>query len=577
MNTPSSSASIAAGAGRTTPDFPHGLDPKRLFEAVGAPTEAMPGGAARSTPSLDEVAAAFPQLEILALLGAGGMGAVFKARQPSLDRFVALKILPAELEASDPAFAERFAREGRLLARLNHPNIVAVHDFGRAGPFFYLIMEFVDGVNLRQAMRGNRFTPEEALALVPRICEALQFAHDEGVLHRDIKPENILLDARGRVKLADFGIAKLAGTIEPAVASGMSAEAGLTQAGAALGTPSYMAPEQRQHPGSVDHRADIYSLGVVFYELLTGELPVGKFAPPSATAAVDARIDVIVQRALEKDRALRQQSAQEMKTQVENVTRQGSAPSSRGTPPAPPAGHTMRPSQWSGLAITGAVLTALSVLFAVLVTFLLAYFHLSEAPAGPGAPGAVGAPAMPFGLVSVGPAFLMGFVGTLLGWFGLRDIRASGGAKRGRGLGMFAALSWPLLVAGAIEALVIGRMTLMLFRDIGPARMLALMGWLVVFGATCFGAIRLTSRWLRAPMATAAGTQPARGSSVGCLVAAIAAAVILPVVGLFGCYVLAYRSMRDSVKPAPEIRTSPASEALPPPAPRAPEAPLPPR
>ena len=339
MNTPSSSASTAAGAGPTTPDFPHGLDPKRLFEAVGAPTEAMPGGVARPTPSLDEVAAAFPQLEILALLGAGGMGAVFKARQPSLDRFVALKILPAELEASDPAFAERFAREGRLLARLNHPNIVAVHDFGRAGPFFYLIMEFVDGVNLRQAMRGNRFTPEEALALVPRICEALQFAHDEGVLHRDIKPENILLDARGRVKLADFGIAKLAGTIEPAAASGMSAEAGLTQAGAALGTPSYMAPEQRQHPGSVDHRADIYSLGVVFYELLTGELPVGKFAPPSATAAVDARIDVIVQRALEKDRALRQQSAQEMKTQVEDVTRSTAAPRSHGAP----SGSTRRP------------------------------------------------------------------------------------------------------------------------------------------------------------------------------------------------------------------------------------------
>src|SRR5450759_2394419 len=111
----------------------------------------------------------------------------------------------------DSTFAARFTREAQTLAVLSHPNIVTVHDFGQSGGFFYLLMEFVDGVNLRQAMQAGRFTPQQAMMLVPRICEALQFAHDEGILHRDIKPENILLDTRGRVKIADFGIAKLVG------------------------------------------------------------------------------------------------------------------------------------------------------------------------------------------------------------------------------------------------------------------------------------------------------------------------------------------------------------------------------
>jgi serine/threonine protein kinase len=165
-------------------------------------------------PSVDDVSAAFPQLEILTLIGQGGMGWVFKARQPKLDRLVALKLLPASLAKRDTTFTGRFEQEGQLLARLHHPNIVAVHDSGKAGEFFYLLMEYVDGVNLRQAMRSSRFTPAQALAIVPHICDALQYAHDEGVLHRDIKPENILLDGKGRVKLADFGIAKLMGAAE---------------------------------------------------------------------------------------------------------------------------------------------------------------------------------------------------------------------------------------------------------------------------------------------------------------------------------------------------------------------------
>jgi hypothetical protein len=161
-------------------ESPQGLCPKCLMRQAAAPTEAGERDATSSAPpGHEELAAAFPQLEILELVGQGGMGFVFKARQPNLDRFVALKILPRSL-AADPAFAARFTREGRVLARLNHPNIVTIHDFGQANGFFYLLIEFVDGVNLRQAMKTGRFTPSQALTIVPKICEALQFAHSEG-------------------------------------------------------------------------------------------------------------------------------------------------------------------------------------------------------------------------------------------------------------------------------------------------------------------------------------------------------------------------------------------------------------
>jgi tRNA A-37 threonylcarbamoyl transferase component Bud32 len=280
--------------------------------------ETQPTVSRTATVTLEQVASVFPQLEIVEMIGQGGMGAVFKVRQPKLDRFAALKLLPQSL-AADPAFAGRFEREAKLLAKLSHPNIVSVYDYGQAGDFFYLLMEYVDGVNLRQAMRASRFEPQQALAIVPKICDALQYAHDEGVLHRDIKPENILLDTKGRVKLVDFGIAKLVAETDPAAAEASVTEPAFTQAGIAVGTPSYMAPEQRDHPSDVDHRADIYSLGVVFYELLTGELPTGAVIRPSEKSHADPRVDAIVQQALEKQRDRRQHSADEMRTQVQTV------------------------------------------------------------------------------------------------------------------------------------------------------------------------------------------------------------------------------------------------------------------
>ena len=293
------------------PDAPEGLCPACLLQR-GFATET--GGPAGQTsfvpPSFSELSQLFPQLEILECLGRGGMGAVYKARQPRLERFVALKILAPE-KKQDPQFAERFEREARALARLNHPNIVTVFDFGEVAGQFYLLMEFVDGLTLRQLLQNGKIAPAEALNIVPKICEALQFAHEQGIVHRDIKPENILLDKQGRVKIADFGIAKIAG-LEPKDLS-------LTGARDVMGTPNYMAPEQIEKPQSVDHRADIYSLGVVFYELLTGELPLGKFAPPSQKVRVDVRLDEVVLHALEKEPARRYQHASQVKTAVETI------------------------------------------------------------------------------------------------------------------------------------------------------------------------------------------------------------------------------------------------------------------
>jgi len=276
-----------------------------------APTIPLSPGVRCAPPKPHELAPLFPQLEILDLLGQGGMGAVYKARQTKLDRLVALKILPPEV-GQDPAFAERFAREARTLARLSHPQIVAIHDFGQAGSLYYLVMEFVDGQNLRQLIEAGKLSSPEALAIVPKICEALQYAHDEAVVHRDIKPENILLDKKGRVKIADFGLAKMLG--RPA------GNFTLTDTHQVMGTPHYMAPEQIQGSRGVDHRADIYSLGVVFYEMLTGELPLGRFDPPSKKAQVDVRLDEVVLRALERSPERRYQQASEVKDDVQTIS-----------------------------------------------------------------------------------------------------------------------------------------------------------------------------------------------------------------------------------------------------------------
>jgi serine/threonine protein kinase/ankyrin repeat protein len=310
-------------------------------------------------PPVSELASLFPGLEIVKLLGHGGMGAVYQARQTKLDRLVALKIIRPE-SASDPAFAERFLREARTLARLSHPSIVGVHDFGEvsvsaqetqahregeapaepqarsdnpassddssarreprppgarsrtAGTLFYFVMEYVDGANLRQLIEAGELAPETAIGIVPQVCEALQFAHDQGIVHRDIKPENILVDSRGHVKIADFGLARLT--------ESSPKDFTLTGTHQVMGTPRYMAPEQMEGSHDVDHRADIYSLGVVFYEMLTGQVPAGHFDPPSKKVQIDVRLDEVVLRSLAREPERRYQQVSEVKTDVESIS-----------------------------------------------------------------------------------------------------------------------------------------------------------------------------------------------------------------------------------------------------------------
>lgn len=292
-------------------DAPEGLCPRCLLqsglEEHVKPAQANHGPAGWRSwvpPRPAELAHFFPQLEIIRLVGQGGMGAVYEARQIKLDRPVALKILPPHA-GSDSAFTERFAREARALAKLNHPGIVGVHDFGEAGGYFFFLMEYVDGFNLRQWLAARPVQRPGALEIIPPICDALQYAHDAGLVHRDIKPENILLTRGGAVKIADFGLAKLL-TRTPA-------DLQLTGTHQVMGTPHYMAPEQMERPHAVDHRADVYALGVLCYEMLTGELPLGRFAPPSHRTPVQPQIDAVVLRALEKDPERRYASVGAMK------------------------------------------------------------------------------------------------------------------------------------------------------------------------------------------------------------------------------------------------------------------------
>ena len=364
-----------------------GMSPSTMMGAAGEPGSGSIGSGGRrhwTPPTPEDLAPRFPQLEIVQLLGQGGMGAVYKVRQKELDRWAALKILPDDV-ASDPSFAERFQREARTLAQLSHPHIVTVYEFGQRDGVFFLLMEFVDGVTLRQAIRAGlvatsasiqsgtsgdsvvqltavsqaaatpepprHISPLAALGIVGQICDALQFAHEEGVVHRDIKPENILIDKRGRVKIADFGLAKLLGR-----AANFPT---LTDTHQVMGTPAYMAPEQMEGSRSIDHRADIFSLGVVFYELLTGELPLGRFAPPSQKYSLDVRLDEIVLRTLEKEPARRYQQASAVKQDVETLRNSANVAASSKT------AHPVQSWLTGNMGLSIGKLTSLAVVIAL--------------------------------------------------------------------------------------------------------------------------------------------------------------------------------------------------------------------
>lgn len=269
-------------------------------------------------PELEEVAAWFPDYDLDLLIGRGSMGAVYRADQRKLERRVAIKLLPPAL-AQREGMEARFEQEAQAMAQLNHANIVALHDFGRtAEGHLFIVMEYVEGADLSRiihAEEGGVDVPQ-ALGLVSQVCDALQYAHGRGFVHRDIKPSNILVDKAGTVKIADFGLAKLLAEsgeiVEPDAAQ-------LTMTGAAVGTPDYTAPEQLKGE-EIDHRADIYSLGVMFYEMLTGDLPRGAWSKPSALVpAANDRIDEVVSRAMQAEPDDRFQQASDVKLAVEGA------------------------------------------------------------------------------------------------------------------------------------------------------------------------------------------------------------------------------------------------------------------
>ncbi len=240
----------------------------------------MPDSPASSTPrqtwqppSAEELQALLPQYEISEMLGRGGMGAVYKGRQIALDRPVAIKILSNLLDEADASFAERFKNEARAMGRIMHPGVVAVFDFGETPDgLLYIVMEFVEGTDVsRMLARQKQLPAEHAMAITAHVLDALAYAHERGIIHRDIKPANIMVGYDGVVKVADFGLAKMTSV------EGMS---GLTQSGTAMGTLHYMAPESLMLGTSVDHRADIYAVGVMLYQMLTGMLPQGIFKMP---------------------------------------------------------------------------------------------------------------------------------------------------------------------------------------------------------------------------------------------------------------------------------------------------------
>ena len=261
--------------------------------------------AAFVAPDSADLAPLFPGYEIEGLIATGGMGAVYKAVQKSLDRAVAIKILPQEF-TRDAAFRDGFEAEAKAMARLNHPNLIGVYDFGEVAGMLYIIMEYVPGQSLHHSAHGIAIDPSEVIRLVSGICHGLAHAHENGIIHRDIKPSNILLDLNANPKIGDFGLARPADR--------------QIQAGEEIyGTPHYTAPEVVAVPSAVDHRADIFSVGVLLHELLTGRLPADDHRTASAISMCDPRFDAIIRRATDLMPDRRYASASEIVADLRTI------------------------------------------------------------------------------------------------------------------------------------------------------------------------------------------------------------------------------------------------------------------
>ena len=256
-------------------------------------------------PDLEEVALLFPTYDIHALIACGGMGAVYQATQRSLERIAAIKILPREF-STDAEFRKGFEAEAKAMAKLNHPNLIGVYDFGEVDGMLYIVMEYVDGKSLFHSAHGRAVDQADALRIVSQVCAGLDHAHSNGVLHRDIKPANILLDSSVSPKVGDFGLAR-------------ALESQIQEGEQIFGTPGYTAPEVLDPPYSFDQRADVFSVGVMLHELLTGKLPDADPRPASQLCKCNPRLDAVIRKATNPDPALRFFSAGALGAELDRI------------------------------------------------------------------------------------------------------------------------------------------------------------------------------------------------------------------------------------------------------------------
>jgi eukaryotic-like serine/threonine-protein kinase len=304
---------------QAAPPVPAGKEPVRAGKLAPITTPdrvPLPGQRAKErAPEKDLPAGTrLDRYELISVLGKGAMGTVYRARQLSLERNVALKVMAADL-VGQPEFVLRFRREAAALATLSHHNVVSIIDQGNVGPYYYFVMEYVDGPTLRRELTRKIVDLPMGFEYALQIGRGLAYAHSKGVVHRDLKPENVLIadDGLGKVaKICDFGLADILFSDRSYV--------NLTGSRISMGTVNYMAPEQRQDAGRVDQRADVFSYGVLVYELLTGELPIGRFpAPAERNPGVDRRLDPVVLRALDPDPRRRFPTVREMLDKLDSI------------------------------------------------------------------------------------------------------------------------------------------------------------------------------------------------------------------------------------------------------------------
>lgn len=285
-------------------------------------------------PDPEKLAHLFPGYDIVRLIACGGMGAVYEAIQRSLDRGVAIKILPQEFTA-DESFRTAFQAEAKAMARLNHPNLISVYDFGEVEGMLYIIMEYVPGLSLYQATEGQPLDPSDAVRLVSDIARGLAHAHESGIIHRDIKPANILLNHQNIPKIGDFGLAR---PLESQIEEGEDI----------FGTPGYTAPEVVENPQSIDHRADVFSLGILLHELLTGQLPEADPRPASAICHCDPRFDAVIRKATRNSPNERYLHAEEIAKELEKISTTAGPRALKTAAPAPrhPGGRRPPPGRY---------------------------------------------------------------------------------------------------------------------------------------------------------------------------------------------------------------------------------------